>query len=1134
MFTDDSSLVARLFEAGQQEAVSSDAVMDVLVEALNSGRKVEEIVEDNEILSRKQRESIRRFISDPSRRAERSRRTLVAAGQYDTPAVGENQTAGSQNRPSDEAMFLAEYAEWLPTGAERYLGEEEIGRGGWGVVVKAQDRQLRRDVAVKKLSRQASAETDVARRFLHEARITGQLQHPGIVPVYERGISRDDKQPFYAMKLLDGVTLRDVIRNYHALPKGPAKRANFLSVLNSFVDVCQAVAYAHSKNIIHRDLKPTNVVVGEFGETVVVDWGLAKDLSEVVTAPELNEETVAAGTPMVAAKKEHSSKLSGLLDPVLTQAGSVIGTPAFMSPEQARGATSEIDTRSDTYALGVILYVILAGKPPFHGEDVPTTLKQVVEGQYQHPKVIDKGIPAPLASICVKAMARERDDRYQDAGEIAEDIHRYLASETVSAHKYSPIERAGRWCRRHPTLTATTVVGMLILAVASTISTAIVSEAHRTEKAAKEEAIAAHASEAAAKQEAVVAKERAFERLEDARSAADTWLIGLSGTLERYPGLESVRRDLIEQAKQHYHKLHDSSASDPSLSLESARSLLRLGDLYLLSNETDNASNRFSEALAALKTIVEPQHVPIIRRESVNAEIGLALCAINNKTYNEVYAETLAPTILALQDLLPGSAESSKLCGTIARGMLIAGRGAQTLGQNIEAVEHFEKSLQWAERLVLAESDARTQQLLATVREDLAIAYSTLHEHAKSARVLQDHIDTASQQITEDSDRPDLLEARAIARMRWAGSQRHLGEDWAAEGAYRGAVEDLSASWQLLFGDHYFSENLAIAQANLGQLALQLNRMDDAEKMLRDAVDQLTGLMQSGQADRETASRLAACNVSLGYVLAIRQHEGAEQQIKRSIQIFEYLTKESTVSTSDRVAHGQALTNLGRFYLDIGKFAEAKATLTKSATHFQAIVDDEPAMHVRHAAALTEVALAETLAALGGHEDVKVHHENAINTLTQVAEAEPAEQRVRRNSATVSLITSLLEAESPQRNITRAVELLNDLKITASSDAHLHQLLAIAQLRSDHPSANDSIENAMAGRRFPVGVDRAVLGCILAKRNESEAAKAALESAKRTLDQTPGNRRLQLWANELSQLLQPTESNMIPTTESLQ
>lgn len=1131
MLTDDASLVAMLFEAGQQEAVSSDAVMDVLVEALKTGRKVEEIVDDKEILSRRQRESILEFIKDESRHSAIRRKTLGVAGQYDTPAVGDNQSVGQSARPSEDAMFLAEYAEWLPTGAERYVGKEEIGKGGWGVVVRAEDRQLRRDVAVKKLSHQASTETDVARRFLHEARITGQLQHPGIVPVYERGISLDDKQPFYAMKLLDGVTFREVIKNHHALPKGAEKRASFLTVLNCFVDVCQAIAYAHDKNIIHRDLKPSNVVVGEFGETVVVDWGLAKDLSKVAVSPELTEETLAAGTPMVNAQKSAVSELSGLLDPVMTQAGSVIGTPAFMSPEQARGATSEIDTRSDAYALGVILYVILTGKPPFHGEDVQTTLKQVAEGKYQHPKAIDGSVPAPLASICVKAMSRERADRYQNAGEIAEEIHHYLANETVSAHKYSLFERAGGWCRRHPAIAATTIVGTLILAVASMIGTAIVSEAHRTEKAAKQQAIAAHASEMAAKEEAVIAKERAFERLEESRAAADTWLIGLSGTLERYPGLEPVRRNLIEQGRLHYQKLHDSSAGDPSLQLETARSLLRLGDLHLLSNEADNARQSFTNGVTALSSIVEPQHAEVVQRETVNAEIGLALCSINSGTYNEEYARELFRTVSALQDLVAGSAEASELYGTIARGMLIAGRGAQSLGDNAAAVDHFELSQQWAERLVIERSDARALQLVSTVREDLAVAYAAVQDHVRSARILQDHIDAASQQIKAEAGRPDLLESRAIARMRWAGSQRHLGEDWAAEGAYRGAVEDLSQSWQLLFGDHYFSENLAIAQANLGQLALQLNRIEDAEKMLREAVDQLTGLMQSGQADRETASRLAACNVSLGYVLALQQHEGAEQQIQRSIDIFEYLAKESTVSPADRISHGQAFTNLGRLYLDLGQLDAAVSTLNKSVAHFQAMIDEDPMSQGQFAAASAKIALAEALQAIGNNDSALPHHRSGLDILSSLADVETSEHQVRRGSATTTLMVSLLESIESQRSVERATQLLSRLKITSMSGAHLHQLQAIVRYRTADSSAKSSIENAMAGRRFPVAVDQAIRGCILVQQGETAAATAALDSVIQSLNETPGDRRLRLWASELSQLLQLEES---PAAKSIQ
>jgi tetratricopeptide (TPR) repeat protein len=300
--------------------------------------------------------------------------------------------------------------------------------------------------------------------------------------------------------------------------------------------------------------------------------------------------------------------------------------------------------------------------------------------------------------------------------------------------------------------------------------------------------------------------------------------------------------------------------------------------------------------------------------------------------------------------------------------------------------------------------------------------------------------------------------------------------------------------------------------------------MEDAEKMLRDAVDQLTGLMQSGQADRETASRLAACNVSLGYVLAIRRHAGAEEQIQRSIDIFEYLSKESTVSLADRITHGQALTNLGRLYLDLGEFDTAVATLTKSTEHFEAIVDEDPTTHGQHAASLAKLALAEALQAINDDNAAKRHHQSALDVLASLAEAEPAEHQVRRDSATMSLIISLLESIDSQHNVQRASQLLSDLKITSTSAAHLLQLQAIARYRSGSPLAKTSIENAMAGRRFPAPVDRAVLGCIIAGQDKA-AAQAALDSALKSLTQTPGDLRLRLWTSELSNLLQPAESS---------
>ena len=221
---------------------------------------------------------------------------------------------------------------------------DEIGRGGMGVVYRARDVALGRDVAVKVLDGRYAADSAVARRFVEEARITARLQHPGIPPVHHVGTLADGS-PFLAMKLIRGRTLDVLIRDRPAAPAEPGR------LVAIFEAICQAVGFAHAEGVIHRDLKPANVMVGAFGEVQVMDWGLAK-VCRVGTGAEGPGPTPG---------------------PDETAAGSVLGTPAYMPPEQAAGAVNRVDARSDVFGLGGILCALLTGRPPFSGGDIEST-----------------------------------------------------------------------------------------------------------------------------------------------------------------------------------------------------------------------------------------------------------------------------------------------------------------------------------------------------------------------------------------------------------------------------------------------------------------------------------------------------------------------------------------------------------------------------------------------------------------------------------------------------------------------------------------------------------------------------------------------------------------------------------------
>ena len=355
-----------------------------------------------------------------------------------------------------------------PTG--RYHERGEQGRGGMGRILLVDDRDLGREIVMKVLLDDTpNRSTPKARsgdqhsaskqsRFLQEAQITGQLEHPSIVPVYELG-QRKDSSPYYTMKYVRGDTLSKAIRKCSTM-------AERLALLPHYVDLCQAMAYAHSRGVIHRDLKPSNVMVGEYGETVVIDWGLAK----VKGRRDVQATQLEDGLKTVHLDADSSSSSDR------TRMGEVMGTPVYMPPEQARGDIEAIDERSDVYALGVILYQIITGQKPFTAVTPEKIVEKVLN---EDPQPIDDAAPdAPpeLVAICERAMLKDQNARYAGAQALAEEIERFQSGSVVQAYEYRPAEYVGKFIRRHrPIVTTATVALVAIIALSTWYVTSILS-----------------------------------------------------------------------------------------------------------------------------------------------------------------------------------------------------------------------------------------------------------------------------------------------------------------------------------------------------------------------------------------------------------------------------------------------------------------------------------------------------------------------------------------------------------------------------------------------------------------------------------------------------------------------------------
>jgi tetratricopeptide (TPR) repeat protein len=434
-------------------------------------------------------------------------------------------------------------------GSDRYQVVRPHAKGGLGQVSVAVDRELGREVAFKEIQPHLATDPHNRQRFVREARVTGRLEHPGIVPVYGLG-RRPDGQPFYAMRFIQGDSLKEATQIFHAGSSSKADRGTaFRKLLRRFIDVCNAVAFAHSKGVLHRDLKPANVMLGPFGETLVVDWGLAKELGEAEPAHGMS--------PAPADGNEH------------TGTGQAAGTPAYMSPEQAAGRWDDVGPQSDVYSLGASLYVLLTGQPAFTG-DIFTVLAHVQAGTFPRPRDVQPDVPKALEAVCLTAMALKPADRYATPLLLAEDVERWLGDDPVTAYREPWTKRAARWARRHKTFVTSLTVLLVTGTTALAFSTVQISKA----------------------------RDKAEYRFGQAQAAVNDWLVGVTDDprLKAEEDLQPLRRRLLGDGLKYYQDFLAERNSDPALGAANAGARLRVAMIQQEMGEADRAVMSYAEA----------------------------------------------------------------------------------------------------------------------------------------------------------------------------------------------------------------------------------------------------------------------------------------------------------------------------------------------------------------------------------------------------------------------------------------------------------------------------------------------------------------------------------------------------------
>jgi eukaryotic-like serine/threonine-protein kinase len=461
---------------------------------------------------------------------------------------------------------------------KRYQIVEFYKAGGLGEIYRAHDEQLGRMVALKQIKQKYGHADAMRERFTREAEINGRLEHPAIVPVYSLG-RYEDGRPFYTMRFVAGEELGAVIKRRHAPAAPRDDRQHSLELrqlIRRFIDVCNAIAYAHSRGVVHRDLKPSNVLIGSFGETFLIDWGLAKASGEAESSlPLFDNERPAA---------------------FHTEVGTKVGTLRYMSPEQARGDIETIGKAADIYGLGALLYEIVTGQPPLQGTSADEVLRRAIEGQIPPPRSLRADIPRPLESICLKALSYSPSQRYESAASLAADVENWLADEPVEAHRDSPVDRLGRAVRRH----RTGVVGVAVLLLATVAALGVISLLTRRQNAVL---LDANTQITANFQQAQLENQRAEQNLEDLRLAAFELQTTAEGVLARSPGAETQRQRMTDLLVRTLEKALAQRPTDRDLRRDLAQACRIHANLQRLFNRQEVALDYYQRALSHLEQL---------------------------------------------------------------------------------------------------------------------------------------------------------------------------------------------------------------------------------------------------------------------------------------------------------------------------------------------------------------------------------------------------------------------------------------------------------------------------------------------------------------------------------------------------
>jgi serine/threonine protein kinase/tetratricopeptide (TPR) repeat protein len=852
--------------------------------------------------------------------------------------------AGSTNpAPTDRSSVEGR----LMSTVSEYEILRSHARGGLGEVLVAHDERLGRNVALKVIRQPHDRDPERRRRFVREAEITSRLEHPGIVPVH--GIGQDSEGRLcYSMRLISGESLHEAISKFHGSPElkdnDRDRNLEFRQLLTRFVSVCNTIAYAHSQGVLHRDLKPANIMFGAFGETLVVDWGLAKKIEKGETS-----ETVQSAVETVGQSGLDTDLHAESREDLATRAGQTLGTPAFMSPEQSRG-DAHLTPASDIYSLGATIYMLLTGRPPFAGRNLADIVAAVQRGDFPAPRQVKASIAKPLEAICLKAMSLRPTERYTSALELATDLERWLADEPISAYREPVTVRCSRWMRRHRLLVGSLSASLLV-AIASLIvllgfmsrANERLQTANELEKKAKGEAVT-HA--ATATKNAELAEHQSELALRSLQSVT----FDIQRQLKNVPAAHKVRRQLLNTALKGLAEVAAKLEQRPQVDRSLMTAHRDLGDVFFeVGSEAESGGSeaarvQYQRAFDIAETLATAEAT------NQEAQRQLAICHVRLGDVNDRIGSTATArdhyqsSLTICERLLAVTPNDEQILRDVSVSLNRLGDLSLKGGAVEAAKDYFNRALD------IRKDQAARKVVDTDLERDLVLSYNKMGnvtlrigDAKQAAELISEGLKISRKRARENPQDDEAQRDLTTSYERLGDSLKKLGNFQASADYYQQSLDITSRRMAADPTNAQIQRDLMQASDKMADALITLGKPEEAQTHLKKTVTLCEQLVAADPEDRRAMRDLAIAYIAQADRLtAASQYDEAIQYYRKSLTIRQ---KRAAADPSDArgpsdVAFG--LTKLGEGLLAKKEVDEALLNFSEALRIHQQRCDANP------------------------------------------------------------------------------------------------------------------------------------------------------------------------------------------------